>query len=161
MVVQQCFPTWLRCCGGCGFRYCYDSFSLMAARRTWRRRCSQNLDSRMVAGASQWRGGSAHEVWCGVPPRGGVRYKCANGELTVAVNLKVDSRLEQVRWNATVTGGAVVTELRRADGGCRGCWCVNLLPSRLVHGGEKMVLQNRGGRKWRRLPWRLMVAARV
>jgi len=28
-------------------------------------------------------------------------------ELAVAVNLKVDSRLVQVRWNATVTGGAV------------------------------------------------------
>jgi len=26
-------------------------------------------------------------------------------ELAVAVNLKVDSRLVQVRWNATVTGG--------------------------------------------------------
>ncbi|QCD87647.1 hypothetical protein DEO72_LG3g2186 [Vigna unguiculata] len=48
-------------------------------------------------------------------------------ELAVAVNLKVDSRLVQVRWNATVTGGAV--RWRRDDGGrisgelrcCGGC----------------------------------------
>ena len=31
-------------------------------------------------------------------------------ELAVAVNLKVDSRLVQVRWNATVTGGSACVE---------------------------------------------------
>ncbi|QCE00034.1 hypothetical protein DEO72_LG7g1320 [Vigna unguiculata] len=107
------------------------------------------------------RAASAAAQWCSGGVEAAAMVVREEEELAVAVNLKLDSRLVQVRWNATVTGGAVVTELWRADGGCRGCWCVNLLPSRLVHGGEKMVLQNRGGQKRRRLPWRLIVAAMV
>ncbi|QCE04567.1 hypothetical protein DEO72_LG8g2603 [Vigna unguiculata] len=66
----------------------------------------------VVAGTSQWRGGCAEllERSCG-----GDRYKCANGELAVAMN---GGRWWWLPWLRMVV--VVAGEVRRCGGGCHG-----------------------------------------
>ncbi|QCD89084.1 hypothetical protein DEO72_LG4g22 [Vigna unguiculata] len=132
-------------------------FSLTAAQRRWRRRCSRNLGLRMVAGASQgsfvgssspefqicdeewrWRSGAV-KLWqvCG----GGVTLL----QVKVAAQFVVSARFCDGReWRKMVVARRVADLLQRRGG----------------RGGCALQMMRRGGRRrdwwlgWRRrLPW--------
>ena len=74
----------------------------------WLRRCeSAGGGARSCDGGENDAGAVEHAWfrWCAMAAEAAAMVVREEEELAVAVNLKVDSRLVQVRWNATVTGG--------------------------------------------------------